>query len=70
MKGKPWTVEQEAELKRLLRADKSVRAIARAWGKTRDCVRMKIARFELEVVSGQNNSSVTTTSLSKLVLPR
>ena len=42
MKGKPWTVEEENRLKQMLQADKSVRVIAKAMGKTRDCARKKL----------------------------
>ena len=47
MKGKPWSVEDENRLKQMLQADKSVRVIAKAMGKTRDCIRKKIARLGL-----------------------
>jgi len=68
VKGKPWTVEEENELKQLLRAKRSARAIARIMGKSRECVSMKIARLGLEVVTSPN-SSVTTTSCLNLPLP-
>ena len=66
-KGRPWTVEEEKQLRQLLKAGKSVRAIAKILGKTRDCVRMKIARLELEVVVQESAESRTTTS--SLILP-
>ena len=44
------SVEEEKQLKQMLQADKSVRVIAKAMGKTRDCIRKKIARLGLEVV--------------------
>ena len=44
------SVEDENRLKEMLQADKSVRVIAKAMGKTRDCIRKKIARLGLEVV--------------------
>ena len=70
MKGKPWTVEEENRLRQLLKAHKSARAIARAMGKSRECVSMKIARLGLEVVTGEKNPGVTTTSnLAALGLP-
>jgi hypothetical protein len=55
----------------MLEANRSVRAIAKALGKTRDCVRIKIARLGLEVVvrEQKNQASTTTTSLNALVLP-
>jgi hypothetical protein len=67
-KGKPWSVEEENRLKQMLQADKSVRVIAKAMGKTRDCIRKKIVRLDLEVVVHGEKSERTTTSTS-LVLP-
>ena len=63
MKGKPWTVEEEKQLQDMLRRDKSVRVIAKAMGKTRDCIRKKIARLGLEVVIHSESQRTTTTSL-------
>jgi len=63
-KGKPWTFEEERKLKELLRANKSVRVIAKTLGKTRECIRMKIARLGLEVVVGSKTEATTTTKLS------
>jgi IS30 family transposase len=62
MKGKPWTVEDENRLKQMLQAGKSVRVIAKVMGKTRDCVRIKIARSNMEVVVPPINQARTTTS--------
>ena len=64
MRGKPWTAEEENRLRELVNAKKSVRVIAKALGKTRECVRMKIARlaFEEEVVI-RRNARTTTTNL-------
>lgn len=64
MKGKPWTVEEEKQLQNLIRADKSVRVIAKAMGKTRDCIRKKIARLGLEVVVHSESHGTTTSSLT------
>jgi len=55
-------VEDENRLKQMLQADKSVRVIAKAMGKTRDCIRKKIARLGLEVVVHAEKSGRTTTS--------
>lgn len=66
MKGRPWTVEEEKQLKQMLQAGKSVRVIAKAMGKTRDCIRKKIARLELEVVVHAKTERTTT---SNLILP-
>jgi len=65
-KGKPWTPEEEKQLKQMLQANKSVRTIAKTLGKTRECIRMKIARLGLEVVVASEHQPITTT---QLVLP-
>ncbi len=64
-KGKPWTVEEEKQLQQLLQEDRSVRAIAKTLGKTRDCVRMKIARLGLDVVVQGKSQRTTTSSLER-----
>jgi hypothetical protein len=65
VKGRPWTVDEEKLLREMVGAHKSVRAIAKVLGKTRDCVAMKMARLGLEVVVGlEKNASTTTTSVS------
>jgi len=70
MRGKQWTVEEEKRLRQMLEAGKSVRAIAKTLGKTRDCIRMKIARLGLEVVvHAKSTDSRTTTTTSSLILP-
>ncbi len=70
MKGKAWTIEEENILRQMLQANKPVRAIARALGKTRDCVRIKIVRLGLDVVvRPEKNSPSTTTTLVDLELP-
>jgi transposase len=51
----------------MLQADKSVRVIAKAMGKTRDFIRKKIARLGLEVVDEEKKNASTTTSL---VMPK
>ena len=67
VKGKPWTVEEEKQLRILLQENKSIRAIAKAMGKTRESVRMKLARLEV-VVQGEKNMRSTSTT-ANLVLP-
>lgn len=70
VKGKPWTGEEENQLRQMLKAERPVRAIARALGKTRECVRVKIARLGLDVVvRPEKISPSTTTTLVNLKLP-
>jgi hypothetical protein len=64
VKGKPWTVDEEKHLQVLLQEHKGVRAIAKALGKTRDSVRMKLARLEVEVVQGEKTMRSTSTCAS------
>jgi IS30 family transposase len=64
VKGKPWTVEEEKQLRQVLEADKSVRAIAKSLGETRDCIRMKIARLGLEEVVQPKSERTTSTQLA------
>jgi hypothetical protein len=68
-KGKPWTVEEEKQLRQMVEAKNSVRVIARTLGKTRDGVRMKIARLGLEVVV-QPKKSERTTTISEFASPK
>ncbi len=66
MKGKPWTAEEEKQLKIIFKTGKSVRAIAKALGKTRDSVRIKIARLGLEE---EVQPKTERTSSTRLTLP-
>ncbi len=63
VKGKPWTVDEEKQLQQMLQSGKHVRVIARTLGKTRDCVRIKIARLGLDVVVQPKSERTTTSSL-------
>jgi hypothetical protein len=68
MKGKPWTVEEERLLREMLKEGKTARAIAKVLGKTRESVRIKIARLGLEVVVPPTPLPRTTTT--NLQLPK
>jgi len=52
----------------MLEAKKSIQVIARALGKSRGCVSVKIARLGLEVVVGAKKTGDTTTSCLTLPL--
>jgi hypothetical protein len=67
-KGKPGAVEDEHRLKQMLQAGESVRLIAEVLGKTRDCVRMKIARSNIEVVVQPKISTRTTIQIHRPIL--
>ena len=63
MKGKPWTVEDEKKLAKLVKDKKSLDVIAETLGKSPEAVRKKIERLKLEVVD-QALQQRTTTSIS------
>ena len=66
-KGKPWTREQEKQLRALVDSRESLEVIASKIGKSRAAIKMKMQRLGLEVVVQKPTDSRTTTS--KLVLP-
>jgi hypothetical protein len=66
-KGKPWTREQEKQLRGLVDSRESLEVIAAKLGKSKQAIRRKIERLGLEVVGQKPTDSRTTTS--KLVLP-
>jgi hypothetical protein len=67
MKGKPWTREQEKQLRELVKSGESLSNIAAKMEKSKQAIRRKIDRLKLEVVGHKPADSRTTTS--KLVLP-
>ena len=67
MKGKPWTVEEEKQLREMVQAGKQIREIADVFGKSRGSIKKKIGRLGLEVVVPKATDSQTTTS--NVVLP-
>jgi len=52
-KGKPWTVEEEKQLREMVQAKKSLVAMAEFFGKTPESVKQKIRRLGLKVVVRQ-----------------
>jgi len=67
-KGKPWTVEQEKQLRELVDSRDSLEVIASKIGKSRAAIKMKMRRLGLEVVVQKPTDSRTTTS--NVVLPK
>ena len=63
-KGKPWTAEEEKQLKELLDAETPIEVIAAKIGRKIDAVRMKISRLGLEEVVHKGYRTTT------LKLPR
>ena len=68
-KGKPWTVEDERQLRQLVTEKKSMRSIAKFLGKSLTSVQMKTSRLDLEVVDASEKNTPSTTTLDKLILP-
>ncbi len=68
-KGKPWTVEDERQLRQFLTERKSMRSIAKVLGKSLTSVQMKTSRLGLEVVDESEKNTPSTTTFDKLILP-
>jgi hypothetical protein len=64
VKGKPWTVEEEKQLREMVAAGKRVKDIAAVLGKSQGSVNLKLKRSGLKVVVRQ--ISLTTTSNDEL----
>ena len=67
-KGKPWTKEQEKQLKIMVDSGKSLEDIAKKLGKTKQSVRHKIQRLGLKVEEGRYEKTECPSS-SNLVIP-
>jgi hypothetical protein len=59
-KGKPWPVEDEDELRKMVQAGKSVYEIAGFFGKSPQSVKKKIDRLELKVVVHKIGQTTTS----------
>jgi len=68
MKGKPWSVEEEKQLRELVESGESLNIIAPKMKKSKQAIRRKIERLGLEVVGQKPVDSRTTTS--NVVLPK
>jgi len=60
-KGKPWSLEEEKQLRKLVDAHKPVDVIAAALGKTEDAIQLKCRRLGLSVE--EDAKGYTTSSL-------
>ena len=68
MKGKPWSVDEERQLRKLREDGKTVAEIASRIKKSEGAIKQKLARLGLkQVVVTSQNSGVTTTS--ELIIP-
>ncbi len=62
-KGKPWTAEEEKQLKELLDAGHPLSVVAERLHRKPTAVSMKIKRLGLEVVVTESRRSTTTTEV-------
>ena len=60
--GKPWSVEEEKQLKEFVEAKNSVSVIAKKLGKTGDAVVQKCYRLGLEVEGVKKKKSAPSSS--------
>ena len=65
MKGKPWTVEEEKQLKALVDAKASIDVIAAKLGRRPDAVMIKCKRLKLEVVVAKGYTTTTSIAMPK-----
>ena len=59
-KGKPWTVEEEKQLREMVQAQKSLVAMSEFFGKSIESVKQKIRRLGLVVVVRQIQQTTTS----------
>lgn len=61
-RGKPWSVADEKKLREMVEAGRSANEIAGFFGKSYECVQMKIKRLGLNVVISEIREITTTSS--------
>jgi hypothetical protein len=69
VKGKPWTIDEEKQLRELVEAKTHIDVIAVKLNRQPDAVLIKCKRLKLEVVVGIKKIKATTTSSVGLKLP-
>ena len=62
-KGKPWSVEEEKQLREMVQEHKRLSEIAGFFGESSASVKMKINRLKLVVVVRQIHTTTTSTEL-------
>jgi hypothetical protein len=65
VKGKPWSSEEEQQLRDLINAKTSVDVIAVKLGRQPDAIVMKCKRLKLEVVVGKGYTTTTSIAMPK-----
>ena len=63
MKGQPWSVEEEKQLRQMLQEHRRLKEIAAFFGKSTESVKKKISRLGLVVVVQQIPQTTTTNEL-------
>jgi hypothetical protein len=63
MKGQPWSVEEERQLRQMLQEHRRLKEIAAFFGKSPESVKKKISRLGLVVVVQQIPNMTTTNDL-------
>ena len=75
VKGKPWSVEEEKQLREMVQEHKRLNEIAGFFGESSESIKMKISRLKLVVVVRQIQHTTTSNELPsveealKLLLP-
>lgn len=62
-KGKPWTVEEEKQLREMVQQKKSLAVMAEAFGKSPESIKKKMLRLGLKVVVRQIQQTTTSNEL-------
>ena len=65
MKGKPWSVEEEKQLREMVQEHKRLSEIAGFFGKSPESIKMKIRRLKLVVVVRQIQHTTTSNKQRK-----
>ena len=68
MKGKPWSVEEEKQLREMVQEHKRLNEIAGFFGKSPASIKMKISRLKLVVVVRQIQHTTTNKQRKKRIL--
>ena len=66
MKGQPWTVEEEKQLREMLQEHRRLNEIAAFFGKSPESVKKKINRLGLVVVVRKIQQTTTSNDLSSV----
>jgi hypothetical protein len=65
VKGKPWTVAEEKQLKELVEAELPINVIAAKLGRQPDAIMIKCRRLKLEVVVARGYTTTTSIKMPK-----